>query len=139
MVSVDGNAPVMAIIEYASQSECRMRSMNVFNVGDRLEFPLSIHGTPTIALSGTVVNRRQIGPRYAYVLALLPAPTQAEAIVKATQTAPGRTRPILPTCIPGTGSRAQAFAFPSTPKCAIRIRVRRRASLGRRTFRPAAC
>lgn len=112
MVSVDGNAPVMAIIEYASQSECRMRSMNVFNVGDRLEFPLSIHGTPTIALSGTVVNRRQIGPRYAYVLALLPAPTQAEAIVKATQTAPGRTPAHTPDVHTGDGLTRASVRVP---------------------------
>jgi PilZ domain len=112
MVSVGGNAPVMAIIEYASQTECRMRSMNVFEVGDRLEFPLAVHGTPTIALSGTVINRKQIGPRYAYVLALLPAPTQAEAIVKATQTAHGRDTGHTPDMHTGTGLTRTSVRIP---------------------------
>jgi PilZ domain len=91
MVSVGGGAPVMAIIEAATQSECRMRSMNAFEVGDRLEFPLAVHGAPTLALSGVVVNRKRIGPRYAYVLALQPEPVQAEALARATQTAHART------------------------------------------------
>lgn len=91
MVSVDGSAPVMAIIEHAGDSECRMRSMNVFNVGDRLEFPFSVYGAPAIALSGTVVSRKQIGPRYVYVVSLQAAPPQAQAIVKATETARRRS------------------------------------------------
>jgi len=112
MVSTGGNAPVMAIIEYASQSECRMRSMNVFNVGDRLEFPLAVHGAPAIALSGTVVNRKQIGPRYAYVLALLVAPVQAEAIVKATQAAHGRSPGHAPDVHTGNGLTRTSVRVP---------------------------
>ncbi|MGC2128535.1 MAG: PilZ domain-containing protein [Candidatus Aquilonibacter sp.] len=112
MVSLGGNTPVMAIIEYASHSECRMRSMNVFNVGDRLEFPLAVHGTPTIALSGTVVNRKQIGPRYSYAIALLPAPTQTEAIVKATQTAHGRPPAPTPDVHTGNGLTRTSVRVP---------------------------
>lgn len=112
MVSVHGNAPVMAIIEHASHSECRMRSMNVFNVGDRLDFPLSVHGTPTIALCGTVVNRKQIGPRYSYVIALLPAPTQTEAIVKATQTEHGRPSAPAPDVHTGNGLTRTSVRVP---------------------------
>jgi len=112
MVSVHGNAPVMAIIEHASHSECRMRSMNVFNVGDRLDFPLSVHGTPTIALCGTVVNRKQIGPRYSYVIALLSAPTQTEAIVKATQTEHGRPSAPAPDVHTGNGLTRTSVRVP---------------------------
>lgn len=103
MVSVDGSAPVMAIIEHVSHSECRMRSMNVFDVGERLEFPLSVHGAPTIALSGTVVSRRQIGPRYAYVLSLRATSTHGEAIVKATESVHGRSTEHTADVHTGTG------------------------------------
>lgn len=112
MVSIDGRAPVMAIIERAGESECRMRSMNVFDVGDRLEFPLSVHGAPTIALSGTVVSRTQIGPRYAYVLALRAAPTEAEAIVKATETARGHSTGHTPDVHTGNGLTRASVRIP---------------------------
>lgn len=103
MVSVNGAVPVMAIIEHAGRSECRMRSMNAFDVGDRLDFPLSVHGTPTIELSGTVVNRKQIGPRYSYVIALRVPGPQAEALVKATQTAHGQPAGHTPDVHTGNG------------------------------------
>ncbi len=112
MVSAGGNAPVMAIIEYTSHSECRMRSMNIFNVGERLEFPLSLHRAPSIALSGTVVNRTQIGPRYAYVIALQATPTQGAAIVTAAATAHGRPAGHNPDVHTGNGLTRTGVRIP---------------------------
>jgi hypothetical protein len=112
MVSVDGSAPVMAIIEQATQSECRMRSMNAFEVGDRLEFPLAVHGAPTLALSGLVVSRTKIGPRYAYVLALQPETVQPEELARATQTAHARAPGHTPDVHTGNGLTRASIRIP---------------------------
>jgi PilZ domain len=112
MVSVDGRAPVMAIIEQATQSECRMRSMNAFEAGDRLEFPLAVHGSPTLALSGIVLSREKIGPRYAYVLALEPEPVQAEALARVTQAAHTRSPGPTPDVHTGNGLTRASIRIP---------------------------
>jgi PilZ domain len=112
MVGVNGSAPVMAIIEEATQSECRMRSMNAFEVGDRLEFPLAVHGSPTLALSGIVVSRKKIGPRYAYVLALQAEPVQVEALARATQTAHARAPGPIPDVQTGNGLTRASVRIP---------------------------
>jgi hypothetical protein len=112
MVSDGGNAPAMAIIEHVSHSQCRMRSMNVFDVGDQLEFPLAVHGSPTIALSGTVVSRKQIGPRYAYVISLKATSTQGEAIVKAAESVDVRSAPHTPDVHTGTGLTRTGVRIP---------------------------
>ena len=52
MIRADGSAPVMAIIEHVSAHECRLRAVSVFEIGQRLDFTVSVHGAPTIALSG---------------------------------------------------------------------------------------
>lgn len=83
MIRADGSAPVMAIIEHVSAHECRLRSVNIFEVGERLDFTVSVHGAPTIALSGKVVSRKENGARHAYVLALATTLAQTEAIAKA--------------------------------------------------------
>jgi hypothetical protein len=83
MIRADGSAPVMAIIEHVSAHECRLRSVNVFEIGERLDFTVSVHGAPTIALSGKVVSRKENGARHAYVLALATTLAQTEAIAKA--------------------------------------------------------
>lgn len=90
MIRVDGSAPVMAIIEHVSAHECRLRAVSVFEIGERLDFTVSVHGAPTIALSGKIVTRKQSGARHAYVLALATTLAQAEAIAKANDA--GRRR-----------------------------------------------
>jgi hypothetical protein len=101
MVSTGSGAPVMAIVEHTSHNECRMRSVSVFEIGDRLEFALSVHGAPPIGtLSGTVTSRKQNGARYAYVLTIRTTPAQAEAIAKAAAVAHERSQvhaPDVPT------------------------------------------
>jgi hypothetical protein len=87
MIRVDGSAPVMAIIEHVSAHECRLRSVNVFEIGDRLDFTVSVHGAPTIVLSGKVVTRKEHGARHAYVLSLATTLAQTEAIAKANDAA----------------------------------------------------
>jgi len=87
MIRADGAAPVMAIIEHVSAHECRLRAVNVFEVGERLDFTVSVHGAPTIALSGKVVTRKENGARHAYVLSLATTLAQTEAIAKANDAA----------------------------------------------------
>jgi hypothetical protein len=96
MVHTNGAPPVLAIIEHASAAECRMRSVNFFEVGAELEFSIAIHGAPTVALRGTVVSRRQNGSRHEYIVTLRTTIEQAEAIAKATQLARERAASHLP-------------------------------------------
>jgi PilZ domain len=101
MVSAGTGAPVMAIVEHASHNECRMRSVSVFDIGERLEFSLSVPGAPPIGtLSGTVISRKQNGARYAYVLTIRTSPSQAEGIARAAEVAHERSQvraPDVPT------------------------------------------
>ncbi len=92
MIRVDGSAPVMAIIEHVSAHECRLRAVSVFEIGQRLDFTVSVHGAPTIALSGKVVTRKENGARHAYVLALATTLVQNEAIAKANDAARHRAK-----------------------------------------------
>jgi hypothetical protein len=112
MVSTGGHAPVMAMIEHASQSECRMRSVNVFEVGERLEFSLSIHGAPPIPLAGTITSRKKNGPRYAYVLSMKTTPPQAEAIARATEIVRGRAVEHAPDVHTGNGLTRASVRVP---------------------------
>jgi hypothetical protein len=112
MVSTGGHAPVMAMIEHASQSECRMRSVNVFEVGERLDFSLSLHGAPPVLLAGTITSRKKNGPRYAYVLAMRTTPPQAEAIARATEIAHGRTVGHAPDVHTGNGLTRASVRIP---------------------------
>ena len=83
MVSAAGAAPVMAIIEHLSATECRMRSVNDFHAGQHVAFTATLHGAPPIALEGTVISSVPSGPRRTYIVAVKSTPAQAEAIIKA--------------------------------------------------------
>jgi hypothetical protein len=111
MIRADGAAPVMAIIEHVSAHECRLRAVNVFEIGARLEFTVSVHGAPTIALSGKVVTRKEHGARHAYVLALATTLAQTEAIAKANDASRHRAAntPDVPT---ENGLTRAAFRIP---------------------------
>jgi len=112
MVSAEGKAPVMAIIEHASHDECRMRSVNLFEIGERLEFSLSVHGAPAVTLSGAVLGRKQNGPRYAYVVTMRTTPAQAEAITKAADVARDRVVPHGPDMPTGNGLTRASVRIP---------------------------
>ncbi len=112
MVSAGGNAPVMAMIEHVSQSECRMRSVNVFEIGERLEFSFSVHGAAPIPLAGTVTNRRKNGPRYAYVLSMRTTPPQAEGIARATEIVRERVPGHAPDVPTGNGLTRASVRIP---------------------------
>lgn len=90
MVSAGGEAPVMAIIETLSAAECRMRSVNAFTIGARVEFGLVIRGTPNMVLQGAVASITQNGQRFSYIVSLHATPLQAEAILRAVELARSR-------------------------------------------------
>jgi hypothetical protein len=90
MVSAGGGSPVMAIIEALNASECKMRSVNAFAIGARVEFALTIHGRPSIALEGTIASIKQNGPRFLYVVSLRPTQLQRDAILRAVESAASR-------------------------------------------------
>jgi hypothetical protein len=93
MVSAGGGSAVMAIIETLTAAECRMRSVNTFPIGARIEFELAIHGTPSMVLQGTITSIKQNGPRFSYVVSLHPTPQQAEAMLRAVERAHPRAAP----------------------------------------------
>lgn len=91
MVSAGGgSSPVMAIVEYLSAHECRMRSVNPFGIGAIIDFSVAIHGAPTVPLRGTVVASKQNGARFSYVVSLQSSNAQADAIAKVTEVAQAR-------------------------------------------------
>ena len=111
MVRADGGAPVMAIIEHVSAHECRLRSAIVFQIGARLDFTVSVHGAPTVALSGNVLSRKENGARHAYVLTVSATPEQMEAIAKANDAARARTAH-TPDILTGNGLTRAALRIP---------------------------
>lgn len=90
MIVAGGNAPVMAIIEYLSGTECRMRSVNDFPIGQHVTFSAALHGAPTLALEGTIVANQQKGARRAYVVSLKTSAGQVDAINRAIEAARSR-------------------------------------------------
>lgn len=90
MVKAAAGTPVMAIIENLNAAECRMRSVNAFAIGAHIAFDLAIHGTPTLALQGTISSSKQNGARFLYVVSLQGAASQAEAIRQAVELAHSR-------------------------------------------------
>ncbi len=90
MVNVIGGSPVMAMIENLSAAECRMRSVNAFAIGAHVAFELAIHGTPTLALQGTIASIKQNGPRFSYVVSLHGTPAQTDAIRQTVELARSR-------------------------------------------------
>ena len=90
MLSADGGSPVMAIIEHLTATECRMRSVNQFEIGASAEFSVVVHGVPPIALRGTIETCRPNGPRKIYTLQLETSFRQSEAIAFAVRKALAR-------------------------------------------------
>ncbi|HTV91176.1 MAG TPA: PilZ domain-containing protein [Verrucomicrobiae bacterium] len=114
MVRAGNSPPAMAIVEHASHSECRMRSVSMFDINERLEFALSVHGAPRVALTGTIVSRKQNGARWAYLLALRTTPAQAEAIAAATEKARERSAEHTPAQDAPSGLVRAAVRIPVT-------------------------
>jgi hypothetical protein len=112
MVRAADKPPVMAIVEHASHNECRLRSVTAFEINERLEFALSVHGTPRIGLTGTIVSRKQNGARWAYLLALRTTPEQAEAIAMATEKAHERAAQPTPDVAAPSGLARTAVRIP---------------------------
>ena len=91
MVHANGAAPVLCMIEQLRPAECRMRSVNPFDVGTHVDFTVAIFGAPTIPLQGKVLARDRSGSRFVYTVALEPTADQGEAILRATQVARSRS------------------------------------------------
>ena len=81
MVSANGAAPVMAIIEDLTIKSCRLRSMNHFNIGDTVLFDFVIRGARKVTLSGKVLTCTQNEVRRTYTVAL--HETDEDAIISA--------------------------------------------------------
>jgi hypothetical protein len=88
MVSCDGRAPVMAIVEQLTSAQCRLRSVNAFDIGASVAFAVVIHGADSVHLSGRVTAQRQSGPRFTYDVVLENAP--AAEIARAVEVARAR-------------------------------------------------
>ena len=90
MVHAAGKPAVMCMIEQLHAHECRMRSVNAFEIGTHVDFTVALHGAPTIPLQGTIAARTQSGPRFTYVVKLETTPAQADAIAQANDAARAR-------------------------------------------------
>jgi hypothetical protein len=70
MVSANGAAPVMGIIESLDPRACRLRSINPFNVGDMLAFDFVTRGARKLPLMGKVLACTQNDARRVYTVVL---------------------------------------------------------------------
>ncbi|HTU71306.1 MAG TPA: PilZ domain-containing protein [Candidatus Baltobacteraceae bacterium] len=102
MVTIGGAPAVMAIIEHLSASECRMRSVKLFDFGARIEFNAVLSGSQPIPLVGVIASHKQNGARYAYVVGLDTTTEQGEAILRAVAAA--RSRGPAPVSVPDVPS-----------------------------------
>jgi hypothetical protein len=82
MLRVNGQSPVMFMIEQLSATECRMRSVNELPAGASVEFTVTAHGLSPLVLSGNVRSHTQNGLRHVYGIALATTPAQSAAITQ---------------------------------------------------------
>ncbi len=79
MIKVNAaSAPVMGIIEEVTSTQVRLRSMSTFAEGDKLEFDLTLRGSPKQHLSGRIASAGQSGTRKVYVLSLKDLPQEQQ-------------------------------------------------------------
>ncbi len=89
-----------------------MRSVNAFDIGASAEFNVVLHGSPPIALSGTIADRKQNGPRYQYTIRLESTAAQAAAINRAVEAAQARAAGRAPDLQTGNGLTRGALRIP---------------------------
>lgn len=70
MASANGAAPVMAIIEELTPKTCRLRSINLFKIGDTLAFDFALRGAHMLKLEGRVLSSTLNGTRRSYTIVL---------------------------------------------------------------------
>ena len=70
MVSANGAAPVMAIVEDLSLKECRLRAVATFAQGDRVTFDFTAHGVSKAPVRGHVIAHNENGARRTYTIAI---------------------------------------------------------------------
>jgi PilZ domain len=70
MVSAKGAPAVMGIIEELNPKACRLRSINEFQIGDRVQFDFTLRGANKLQLSGHVLIVTENGNRRSYTIAL---------------------------------------------------------------------
>ena len=70
MVSANGASPVMGIVEDLNPKACRLRSINEFQIGDRVSFDFALRGAKKLELSGHVLMSTTDGTRRSYTIAL---------------------------------------------------------------------
>jgi hypothetical protein len=85
MLSAGGGALVMAIIEHLTATECRIRSVNPFEVGESAEFTVVIRGASPLPLRGTIATCRPSGPRKIYTIQLETSTIEGIAIGQAVK------------------------------------------------------
>lgn len=69
-VSARGIAPANAVVEQIDASQCRLRTIVLFDPGDSIEFALARSGGGEAAVRGTVATRLSKGPRFVYIIRL---------------------------------------------------------------------
>lgn len=69
-VSARGIAPANAVVEEIDGSQCRLRSIVLFDPGETIEFALRNARGTEVVVRGTVATRANKGPRFAYVMRL---------------------------------------------------------------------
>ena len=77
MVSSNGTAPTMAIIEELTMTHARMRSITAFETGSEVEFDVTARGVPKLHLRGRITSGVKNGARYLYTVMLADVSSQA--------------------------------------------------------------
>lgn len=70
VVRARGMSPANAIVEHVTATECRVRSVVMFDVGATIEFDLRLPDHDAIAISGRIATRTPAGPRFIYKVGL---------------------------------------------------------------------
>jgi hypothetical protein len=69
-VSSRGIAPANAVIEQLTTSQCRLRTVVFFDMGDVIEFTFAAPSHEPIFVRGSVASREMRGPRFVYTMYL---------------------------------------------------------------------
>lgn len=69
-VSARGIAPANAVVEHIDGSQCRLRTIVLFDLGDTIEFSLSSTGKGEVVVRGTVAECTIKGHRFVYDMRL---------------------------------------------------------------------
>lgn len=107
-----GGAPVMAIIESLGGGECRVRSVNPFDIGLAVEFNVVVHGVPPIAVRGTILQRTANGPRFHYTIGLETSVEVRAALARAVEIAQSRAAARVPEVQTGNGLTRASIRVP---------------------------